>query len=147
MIVKHHAVSFLRHIIKYFRHRHTHICKCAYSHKPTQNITRYPMVNEQVMITLCSAVGCGIAIVVLSLLVTLSRKIAAHHKHKAESKKEAKAEALKEKEDDKKAESADADEAKRGEKAEDSKPSNSGKKDEKADDKKDESNDSEKSDK
>ena len=83
------------------------------------------MVNEQVMITLCSAVGCGIAIVVLSLFVALARKVAAHHKHKAEvkaeakaeakadakaeAKEEAKAEALKEKEDDKKAESADVD--------------------------------------
>ena len=79
------------------------------------------MVNEQVMITLCSAVGCGIAIVVLSLFVALARKVAAHHKHKAEvkaeakaeakeeAKAEAKAEALKEKEDDKKAESADVD--------------------------------------
>lgn len=107
------------------------------------------MVNEQVMITLCSAVGCGIAIVVLSLFVTLARKIAAHHKHKAEVKAEVskQEDAPKEKEDDKKAEAVDADEAKRGEKAEDSKPSNSGKKDEKADDKKDESNDSEKSDK
>lgn len=107
------------------------------------------MVNEQVMITLCSAVGCGIAIVVLSLLVTLARKIAAHHKHKAEVKAEVskQEDAPKEKEDDKKSESADADEAKKDEKAEDSKPSNSGKKDEKADDKKDESNDAEKSDK
>lgn len=139
MIVKHHAVSFLRHIIKYFRHRHTHICKCAYSHKPTQNITRYLMVNEQVMITLCSAVGCGIAIVVLSLLVTLARKISAHHKHKAEVKAEVskQEDAPKEKEDDKKAEAVDADESKKDEKAEDSKPSDSGKKDEKADDKKD----------
>lgn len=91
------------------------------------------MVNEQVMITLCSAVGCGIAIVVLSLFVTLARKIAAHHKHKAESKKEAKADAPKEKEDDKKAEAVDADESKKDEKAEDSKPSDSGKKDESKD--------------
>ena len=144
MIVKHHAVSFLRHIIKYFRHRHTHICKCAYSHKPTQNITRYLMVNEQVMITLCSAVGCGIAIVVLSLFVTLARKISAHHKHKAEVKAEVskQEDAPKEKEDDKKAEAVDADESKKDEKdekAEDSKPSDSGKKDE--------SKDAEKSDK
>ena len=132
MIVKHHAVSFLRHTIKYFRHRPTHICKCAYSHKPTQNITRYPMVNEQVMITLCSAVGCGIAIVVLSLFVTLARKISAHHKHKAEVKAEVskQEDAQKEKEDDKKAEAVDADESKKDEKAEDSKPSDSGKKDE-----------------
>lgn len=136
-MVKHHAVSFLCNIIKYFQHRHTHICKCAYSQKPTQNITRYLMVNEQVMITLCSAVGCGIAIVVLSLFVTLARKIAAHHKHKAEAKKEANAdanaEAPKEKEDDKKAEAADADESKKDEKAEDSKPSDSCKKDESKD--------------
>ena len=140
-MVKHHAVSFLCHIIKYFRHRPTYICKCAYSQKPTQNITRYLMVNEQVMMTLCSAVGCGIAIVVLSLFVTLARKIAAHHKHKAEVKAEAskQEDAPKEKEDDKKAEAVDADESKKDEKAEDSKPSDSCKKDE--------SKDSEKSDK
>lgn len=99
------------------------------------------MVNEQVMITLCSAVGCGIAIVVLSLLATLARKVAAHHKHKDEVKSEAskQEDAPKEKEDDKKAEAADADEAKKDEKAEDSKPS--------ASDKKDESKDADKSDK
>ena len=62
------------------------------------------MVNEQVMMTLCSAVGCGIAIVVLSLFVALARKVAAHHKHKAEVKSEAskQEDAPKEKEDDKK---------------------------------------------
>ena len=93
------------------------------------------MVNEQVMITLCSAVGCGIAIVVLSLFVTLARKIAAHHKHKVEVKAEAskQEDAPKEQEDNKKAESADADEAKKDEKAEDSKPSDSDKKDESKD--------------
>ena len=93
------------------------------------------MVNEQVMITLCSAVGCGIAIVVLSLLVTLARKISAHHKHKAEVKAEVskQEDAPKEKEDDKKAEAVDADESKKDEKAEDSKPSDSGKKDESKD--------------
>lgn len=105
------------------------------------------MVNEQVMITLCSAVGCGIAIVVLSLFVTLARKIAAHHKAEVKAEASKQEDAPKEKEDDKKAESADADEAKKDEKAEDSKPSDSGKKDEKADDKKDESNNAEKSDK
>lgn len=140
-MVKHHAVSFLCHIIKYFRHRPTHVCKCAYSQKPTQNITRYLMVNEQVMITLCSAVGCGIAIVVLSLFVTLARKIAAHHKHKAEVKSEVskQEDAPKEKEDDKKSEAVDADESKKDEKSEDAKPSDS--------EKKDESKDAEKSDK
>ena len=99
------------------------------------------MVNEQVMITLCSAVGCGIAIVVLSLFVTLARKISAHHKHKAEVKAEVskQEDAPKEKEDDKKAEAVDADESKKDEKAEDSKPSDSCKKDE--------SKDAEKSDK
>ena len=93
------------------------------------------MVNEQVMIILCSAVGCGIAIVVLSLFVTLARKIAAHHKHKAEVKAGAskQEDAQKEKEDDKKSESVDADESKKDEKAEDSKPSDSGKKDESKD--------------
>ena len=93
------------------------------------------MVNEQVMMTLCSAVGCGIAIVLLSLFVTLARKVAAHHKHKAEVKAEVskQEDAPKEKEDDKKAEAADADEAKKDEKAGDSKPSDPGKKDESKD--------------
>ena len=93
------------------------------------------MVNEQVMMTLCSAVGCGIAIVLLSLFVTLARKVAAHHKHKAEVKAEVskQEDAPKEKEDDKEAESADADEAKKDEKAGDSKPSDPGKKDESKD--------------